>query len=105
VWLLVWPKFVSVLEPRVNSNARLRISIFLNRYTFVCGTFSADKAQFAWSAETEFRTQKCNTCRYIEIRSPGIRFCTMVQYGFYATRYVTTHGRSEVRSVWSMWKY
>jgi hypothetical protein len=41
---------------------------------------SADKSQLALSAETKLHTQKCNTCRDIEIQSCGIRSCTMVQY-------------------------
>jgi hypothetical protein len=58
---------------------------FLNRYTFVCGTLvplKSNKAQSALdlSAETKFHIQKCNTCRYIEKPSSGIRYFTMVQY-------------------------
>ena len=64
-----------VLEPRVTSNARTRISIFSkSSYFCVCNSVSGDKAHFALSPETKLHIQKCNTCRDIEKRSYGIRF-------------------------------
>ena len=78
-WL--WPKFVSVLEPRVTSIARLGFSIFSKPSYFCIWNFvSADKAQLALSAETKLHIQKCNTCRDIEDPSRTIRIFTMVQY-------------------------
>jgi hypothetical protein len=56
------PKFVSVLEPRVTSNAGLGFSIFSKPSYFCMWNFvSADKAQLALSDETKFHIQKCNT--------------------------------------------
>ena len=78
-WL--WPKFVSVLEPRVTSNARLGFSIFSKPSYFCIWNFVfADKAQLASSAETKLHIQKCNTCRDIENQSRTIRIFTMVQF-------------------------
>ena len=59
---------MSVLEPRVTSNAPLRFSIF-SKPSYFCwwNCVSADKAQSALSAETKFHIQKCNTCRYKRI--------------------------------------
>ena len=77
VWL--WPKFVSVLEPRVTSNAPLRFSIF-SKPSYFCRwkCVSADKAQLALSAETKFHIQKCNTCRYKRIyREAKSRDCLL----------------------------
>jgi hypothetical protein len=80
---------VSVIEPRATSNARIRISIFSKPPCFCLWNFvSTDKAQLprgicklvALSAESKFRTQKCNTYRYIEVQSRGIFYAVMVQY-------------------------
>ena len=66
---------MSVLEPRLTSNAGLRISIFSNpSYSYMC-MYSGDKFQFALSHETKFHIQKCNNCRNIEIQSSRIKFC------------------------------
>ena len=66
VWL--WPKFVSVLDPRVTSNARLRVSIFSNpSYFCTCNYVPADKAHLALSTERNLHilnlVQKCDTRR------------------------------------------
>ena len=64
---------MSVLEPRVTSNARLRFSIFSNPSHCCMWSFvSADKAQSAIFQGTKFHIQKCNTCRYIEKKSRRI---------------------------------
>ena len=64
---------MSVLEPRVTSNARLRISIFSNpSYFCMCNFVSGNKAQLALFPATKLHIQKCNTCRDIENPSRGI---------------------------------
>ena len=88
MWL--WPKFVSVLEPRLTTNAGLRISIFSNpSYSYMCNFVSGDKFQFALSHETKFHIQKCNTCRNIEIQSRQIksRNGTVPAYQYNASQY------------------
>ena len=80
-WL--WSKFVSVLEPRLTSNAGLRISIYSNpSYFYMCNFVSGDKFRFAWSHETKFHIQKCNTCRNIEIQSHQIKFCNSTVHAY-----------------------
>jgi hypothetical protein len=88
-------KFVSVHEPRVTSNARLRISNSTTRQVLhfcIWNFVRADKANWGLSAQTKFHIQKCNTCRVLEIRICGIISFTMVQYS-----------RNETHAWWNLW--
>ena len=72
-----WPKFVSLLEPWVTSNARFGVSIFSNpsyAYFCMCNFISGNNARFALLPETKLHKQKCNTCRKIENPSRRIIF-------------------------------
>ena len=65
---------MSVLEPRVPGTVglppmrNLGSLYFLIRHTFVCGTLCPAIKLYYLLPETKFDTQKCNTCRVLEIR-------------------------------------
>jgi hypothetical protein len=66
---------MSVLEPRVTSNARLGFSIFFNpSYFCYCNFVSANKARLAVFPGTKLHKQKCYTFRDIENPSSRIIF-------------------------------
>ena len=90
---------MSVLEPRVTSNARLRFSIFSNPSYFCMWNFdSMDEGQLALFPHTKLRIQKCNTCRYIEKRSRVVCYITMVQCIYVEVHVRSCHGVHYYRS-------
>ena len=86
---------MSVHEPRVTSNARLRFSIFSNpSYFCMCNFVSGDrsKAHLALFPETKWHIQTCYTCRDIEKRSRTICYHTIVQYSCTSCHSLTGRG-------------
>jgi hypothetical protein len=67
ILLWLWLEFVSVLEPRDTSNARLGFFIFSRpAYFWMWNFVSGDKARSALYRKTKLHIQKCNTCRDIQ---------------------------------------